>query len=99
MLDENFLKQIAIKHSLTPIEVDTFIARFSEKNWKKTELNIAMEFNIAEDTLKKRLKEIYTKMSPSCFELECNSKGKFEILRTWLLKEYQRIEEAKISNF
>lgn len=98
MLDENFLKQIAIKHSLTPIEVDTFIARFSEKNWKKTELNIAMEFNIAEDTIKKRLKEIYTKMSPSCFELECNSKGKFEILRTWLLKEYQRIEEAKISN-
>ncbi|MEW6493470.1 MAG: ATP-binding protein [Cyanobacteriota bacterium] len=82
-----FLEQIAVHHCLSVVEREAFLTRFSEQNLKKSEIQVAITLNTSKANLKKQLTEVYKKLSPSCPELDSQTKGKFERLLAWLRKE------------
>jgi AAA-like domain len=91
---DNFLEKIAENYELEEDEREAFLTKFSERNQKKSEMTVAQELNVSLPTVKRRLGEVYKVFARICPELNTDTRGKFEILRAWLKKEYQRDRET-----
>jgi hypothetical protein len=86
-----FLDSVAVKHKLTADQRDTLIARLDRHNDNQTNIQIAIELDISEVLLKKRLGEIYKIFESTCPDLASSqSRGKLEALRACLLEQYER---------
>lgn len=90
---QDFLRQEAGKHGLSPEQEETLLAALLQENAQISQVKLADELNISEAAVKSRLKNIYDKFRESCPALaNQEGAGKFEILRTYLKKNYYQPE-------
>ncbi len=95
---QDFLREQAKNHSLSPEETDTLLKRFPEKDrYIQTEAQLTDILNegisetkhkIGVDTITKRMQEIYKKFQADCPQLQQSSRGKLGILREWLISQF-----------
>ncbi|MDY7051732.1 NACHT domain-containing NTPase, partial [Limnospira fusiformis] len=105
---QDFLRQQAKNHSLSPEETETLLKRFPEKErYIKTEAQFTEILNegisdvkhkIGVDTVTKRMQEIYKKFQADCPQLQQSSRGKLGILRQWLIEQFIIIDRPKTLN-
>ena len=69
MLRADFLANEAATHSLSPEQTAAFVERLKTENSGKSELNLAIELGIEEDTFTKRMTAVYKKFAQSYPEL------------------------------
>jgi NB-ARC domain len=95
-MDLEFLEGIANKYALSPEQTDAFLLRF-DPNWRReSDAKLSGKLNIGESAFKKRLTVVYQKLTPLCKDLESLKRGKVEILRAALQRQWeqQRFEPA-----
>jgi hypothetical protein len=86
---QDFLRQEAGKHGLSPEQEETLLAALPHENAQISQVKLANELQITEAAVKSRLKIIYDKFRESCPALaNQEGAGKFELLRTYLKKNY-----------
>ncbi|MGL4502006.1 MAG: signal transduction protein, partial [Planktothrix sp.] len=95
---QDFLREQAKNHALSPEETDTLLKRFPEKERYITNeaqftaiLNEGVsdkKHQIGEDAITKRMQKIYRKFELNCPELQQSSRGKLGILREWLIAQF-----------
>ncbi|MGL4499275.1 MAG: signal transduction protein, partial [Planktothrix sp.] len=105
---QDFLREQAKNHSLSPEETDTLVKRFPEKErYIKTEAQFTEILNegisdvkhkIGVDTVTKRMQEIYKKFQADCPKLQQSSRGKLGILREWLIEQFITIDNPQPRN-
>ncbi len=105
---QDFLRQQAKNHSLSPEETETLLKRFPEKErYIKTEAQFTEILNegisdvkhkIGVDTVTKRMQEIYKKFQADCPQLQQSSRGKLGILRQWLIEQFIIIDRPQTLN-
>ena len=85
-----FLEDIANdRDELKEEERETFLAIFNEKGKITPEKQLAIRLNIGESAVKKRKQKVFDKFAEVCPDIsKPKSRGKCEILRVWLKKEY-----------
>ncbi|HEY9809045.1 MAG TPA: NACHT domain-containing protein, partial [Halomicronema sp.] len=98
---QDFLREQAKNHSLSAEETDTLLKRFPEKDsYIKTEAQFVTiinqgisdkKYQIGVEAITKRMQEIYKKFQADCAELQQSSRGKLEILRRWLIDEFDKV--------
>ncbi len=98
MLWQDFLREQAKNHSLSPEETDTLLKRFPEKDrYIKNEAQFTtiinegiseQKYKIGPDTITKRMQNIYKKFQADCPKLQQSSRGKLGILREWLISQF-----------
>ncbi|WP_375469101.1 tetratricopeptide repeat protein [uncultured Nostoc sp.] len=92
----DFLANEAATNSLSPEQTAAFVERLKNENSGKSELNLAIELGIEEDTFTKRMTEVYKKFAKSCPELTASkSRGKLEKLRACLTRKYNGGQDAQ----
>ncbi len=88
---QDFLRQEAGKHGLSPEQEETLLAALPHENAQISQVKLADELKISEAAVKSRLKIIYDKFRESCPALATQEgAGKFELLRTYLKKNYHQ---------
>ncbi|MBD2353605.1 tetratricopeptide repeat protein [Tolypothrix sp. FACHB-123] len=85
---DEFLKQEAATHELSPEQTAAFLARLQAENSGKSEAKLASEINIGAAAFKKRMTEVYDKFAQSCAELASSKRGKLETLKAYLTAKY-----------
>ncbi|MCT7957164.1 HEAT repeat domain-containing protein [Laspinema palackyanum] len=95
---QDFLREQAKNHALSPEETDTLLKRFPEKERYITNeaqftaiLNEGIsdkKHQIGEDAITKRMQKIYQKFEQDCPKLQQSSRGKLGILRQWLIAQF-----------
>ncbi len=86
---QDFLRQEAGKHGLSPEQEETLLAALTHENAKINQVKLADTLKISEAAVKSRLGIIYDKFGESCPALaNQEGAGKFELLRTYLKKNY-----------
>ena len=98
---QTFLREQAKNHGLSPEETDTLLKRFPEKDrYIKNEAQFVQVLNediketkykVGNEAITKRMQEIYKKFQADCAELQQSSRGKLEILRRWLIDEFDKV--------
>ena len=95
MLRADFLANEAATHSLSPEQTAAFVERLKTENLGKSELNLAIELGIEEDTFTKRMTAVYKKFTKSYPELATyKGRGKLEKLRACLTAKYNGGQDA-----
>ncbi|MEH1890785.1 MAG: hypothetical protein V7K92_15480 [Nostoc sp.] len=95
MLRADFLANEAATHSLSPEQTAAFVERLKTENSGKSELNLAIELGIEEDTFTKRMTAVYKKFAQSYPELATSKgRGKLEKLRACLTRKYNGGQDA-----
>ncbi|MEA5626008.1 tetratricopeptide repeat protein [Nostoc sp. UHCC 0251] len=95
MLSADFLANEAATHSLSPEQTAAFVERLKTENLEKTELNLAIELGIEEDTFTKRMTAVYKKFAKSYPELATSKgRGKLQKLLACLTKKYNGGQDA-----
>lgn len=99
-----FLREQAGKRDLSPEETETLSKRFPEKDRHiKNEAqftNVLNEgitekrYQVGPDAITQRMRKIYKKFDNDCPELQTSSRGKLEILRQFLIREYETIQNS-----
>ncbi|WP_244329216.1 transcriptional regulator [Tolypothrix sp. PCC 7910] len=93
---QDFLRQEAGKHGLSPEQEETLLAALPHENAQISQVKLADILKISEATVKSRLKIIYDKFRESCPALaNQEGAGKFELLRTYLKKNYHQLDINK----
>jgi HEAT repeat protein len=94
---QDFLREQAKNHDLSPEETDTLLKRFPDKDrYIKNEAQfttiinegISEQYQIGVDTITKRMQNIYKKFQADCPQLKQSSPGKLGILREWLISQF-----------
>lgn len=86
----------AIADELDEEERETFRAIFNEKGKITPENQLASRLNIGVDAVKKRKQNVFDKFAQVCPGIsEHKSRGRSEILRVWLNKEYASRSQVK----
>ncbi|MBD2359663.1 hypothetical protein H6G36_00365 [Anabaena minutissima FACHB-250] len=83
---DEFLRQEAATHELSPEQTAAFLVRLKVENSDKGEAKVASDINIGAAAFKKRMTEVYDKFAQSCVELATSKRGKLEILKAYLTK-------------
>ncbi len=98
MLSADFLANEAAIHSLSPEQTAAFVERLKTENSGKSEAKLASELNIGAAAFKKRMTEVYDKLSQSYPELaNSESRGKLEKLRAYLTAKYNGGQDFGVS--
>ena len=96
MLRADFLANEAATHSLSSEQTAAFVERLKTENSGKSELNLAIELGIEEDTFTKRMTAVYKKFAQSYPELATfKGRGKLEKLRACLTAKYNGRQDAQ----
>ncbi len=66
---DEFLRQEAAAHQLSPEQTAAFLVRLQPENSGKSEAKLASDINISAAAFKKRMTEVYDKFAESCPEL------------------------------
>jgi hypothetical protein len=91
----DFLANEAATNSLSPEQTAAFVERLKAENSGKSELNLAIELGIEEDTFTKRMTAVYKKFAQSYPELATSKgRGKLEKLRACLTAKYNGGQDA-----
>ena len=91
----DFLANEAATNSLSPEQTAAFVERLKTENSAKSELNLAIELGIEEDTFTKRMTAVYKKFAQSYPELATSKgRGKLEKLRACLTAKYNGGQDA-----
>ncbi len=91
----DFLANEAATNSLSPEQTAAFVERLKTENSGKSELNLAIELRIEEDTFTKRMTAVYKKFAKSYPELATfKGRGKLEKLRACLTNKYNGGQDA-----
>ncbi|MEH2117838.1 tetratricopeptide repeat protein [Nostoc sp.] len=92
----DFLANEAATHGLFPEQTVAFVERLKTENSGKSELNLAIELNIEEDTFTKRMTAVYKKFAQSYPELATSKgRGKLEKLRACLRAKYNNGQDVR----
>ncbi|MEH2277433.1 MAG: tetratricopeptide repeat protein [Nostoc sp.] len=95
MLSADFLANEAATNSLSPEQTAAFVERLKTENSDKSELNLAIELGIEENTFTKRMTAVYKKFAQSYPELATSKgRGKLEKLRACLTRKYNGGQDA-----
>ncbi|MHC5933602.1 FxSxx-COOH system tetratricopeptide repeat protein [Nostoc sp.] len=98
MLSADFLANEAAIHGLSPEQTAAFVERLKSENLEKTELNLAIELGIEEDTFTKRMTAVYKKFAKSYPELASSKgRGQREKLRACLTAKYNGGQDFGVS--
>lgn len=88
---DEFLRQIAIEHELSPDQTNVLVARLSDRNFGKSETKIADSLNMGFRSFKKHMGNVYELLEKTCSKLsEVKGRGRLEALRACLKHEHQR---------
>ncbi|MHC5597694.1 MAG: tetratricopeptide repeat protein, partial [Nostoc sp.] len=91
----DFLANEAATNSLSPEQTAAFVEPLKTENSGKSELNLAIELGIEEDTFTKRMTAVYKKFAQSYPELATfKGRGKLEKLRACLTNKYNGGQDA-----
>ncbi|MEH2001393.1 MAG: NB-ARC domain-containing protein [Nostoc sp.] len=91
----DFLEKEADNNCLTSEQRAAFVKRLKSENLEKSELNLAIELGIEEDTFTKRMTGVYKKFANSYPELAAfKSRGRLEKLRACLTRKYNGGQDA-----
>ena len=94
----DFLANEAATNSLSPEQTAAFVERLKAENSGKSELNLAIELGIEEDTFTKRMTAVYKKFAQSYPELATSKgRGKLEKLRACLTAKYNGGQDFGVS--
>jgi tetratricopeptide (TPR) repeat protein len=94
----DFLANEAAINSLSPEQTAAFVERLKTENSGKSELNLAIELGIEEDTFTKRMTAVYKKFAQSYPELATSKgRGKLEKLRACLTAKYNGGQDFGVS--
>ncbi|OUL28701.1 hypothetical protein BV372_24470 [Nostoc sp. T09] len=85
---DEFLRQEAATHELSPEQTAAFLVRLQAENSGKSEAKLANDINISAAAFKKRMTEVYDKFAHSCPELASSKRGKLETLKAYLTAKY-----------
>ncbi|BAY22733.1 NB-ARC domain-containing protein [Calothrix sp. NIES-2100] len=88
---DEFLRQEAATHELSPEQTAAFLVRLQTENLGKSEAKLASNINIGAAAFKKRMTEVYDKFAQSCPELATSKRGKLETLKAYLTAKYNGI--------
>ncbi|MCT7951609.1 NACHT domain-containing protein [Ancylothrix sp. C2] len=98
---QTFLREQAKNHDLSAEETDTLLKRFPEKDrYIKNEAQFVTiinegisdkKYQIGVEAITKQMQKIYKKFQADCAELQQPSRGKLEILRRWLIDEFDKV--------
>lgn len=92
---DEFLRQEAATHELSPEQTAAFLVRFQAENSDKSEQEIANLLEIELDALKKRMSQVYSKLAESCPDLAKRQRRKFEILKAYLTAKYNGVSDTQ----
>ncbi|BCL39432.1 tetratricopeptide repeat protein [Nostoc sp. MS1] len=92
---DEFLRQEAATHELSPEQTAAFLARLKVENSGKSEAKLASEINIGAAAFKKRMTEVYDKFAQSCPELATSTRGKLETLKAYLTAKYNGVPQTR----
>lgn len=85
-----FLKDISIKHGLSPEETETLLARLPKEDEDLEEEMVAGQLNLGTPAVKARMAKVYTKFQKSCPELATKQgAGKCKYLHNFLRQQYR----------
>lgn len=86
-----FLRYMAARHGLTPVQTQAFLARIGEEeNHPRNEEQAAQHLGIKKNTLKQRMRKVYPKFRQAYPNLSNVTTGSSEQLRSYLEEDYQR---------
>ncbi|WP_243714080.1 tetratricopeptide repeat protein [Nostoc sp. 106C] len=85
---DEFLRQEAATHELSPEQTAAFIVRLQVENSGKGEAKLASEIDISADAFKKHMTQVYGKFAQSCPQLASPKRGKLEKLKAYLTAKY-----------
>ncbi|BAY18810.1 NB-ARC domain-containing protein [Anabaenopsis circularis NIES-21] len=88
---DEFLRQEAVTHKLSPEQTAAFLVRLKVENTDKGEAKLASDIDIGEEAFTKRMAQVYKKFARSCPELATSKRGKLEILKAYLTKKYNGV--------
>ncbi|BBD60135.1 NB-ARC domain-containing protein [Nostoc sp. HK-01] len=92
---DEFLRQEAATHELSPEQTAAFLARLKDENSGKGEAKLANEIDISAAAFKKRMTEVYDKFAKSCPELATSKRGKLETLKAYLTAKYSGVSDTQ----
>ncbi|MEA5567666.1 tetratricopeptide repeat protein [Anabaena sp. UHCC 0399] len=92
---DEFLRQEAATHELSPEQTAAFLVRLKVENSDKGEAKVASDINIGAAAFKKRMTEVYDKFAQSCPELATSKRGKLEILKAYLTKKSNGVPNTR----
>ena len=92
---DEFLRQEAAKHELSPEQTAAFLVRLDTKNSGEGEAKLASVINISEDAFTKRMTEVYKRFAESCSELATSKRGKLEKLKAYLTAKYNDVTDTQ----
>ncbi len=81
---DTFLQVWANRYGFTPEQREAFVARFTQENQSKSDIQIYQSLNLGEAAFKKRMADVYSKLARDYILLERATKGKRELLQTIL---------------
>ncbi|MDB9515026.1 NACHT domain-containing protein [Kamptonema animale CS-326] len=87
---QEFLKDISIKHGLSPEETETLLARLPKEDEDLKEDMVAGKIGFSIQTVKARMGKVYTKFEESCPELATRQgAGNCKCLQKFLRQQYR----------
>ncbi|MBD2595056.1 tetratricopeptide repeat protein [Nostoc spongiaeforme FACHB-130] len=92
---DEFLRQEAATHELSPEQTAAFLVRFQAENSDKSEQEIANLLEIELSAFKKRMSPVYSKFAESCPELARRQRRKFETLKAYLTAKYNGVSDTQ----
>ncbi|AFY48547.1 putative transcriptional regulator [Nostoc sp. PCC 7524] len=92
---DDFLRQEAATHELSPEQTAAFLVRLQAENSGKSEAKLASEINISAAAFKKRMTEVYEKFAESCSDLATSKRGKLETLKAYLTAKYNGVTDTQ----
>lgn len=91
---DEFLKQEAVIHELSPEQKAAFLVRLLDEKGK-SEAGLASDISISAPAFKKRMTEVYDKFALSYPELAASKRGKLETLKRYLTKKYNGVPHTQ----
>ncbi|BAY15786.1 NB-ARC domain-containing protein [Anabaenopsis circularis NIES-21] len=92
---DEFLRQEAATHELSPEQTAAFLVRVQAENSDKSEQEIANLLEIELSAFKKRMSPVYSKFAESCPELAKRQRRKFETLKAYLTAKYNGVSDTQ----
>ncbi|WP_103126201.1 tetratricopeptide repeat protein, partial [Nostoc cycadae] len=92
---DEFLRQEAATHELSPEQTAAFLVRFQAENSGESEQEIANLLKIELSAFKKRMSPVYSKFAESCPELAKRQRRKFETLKAYLTAKYNGVDDTQ----
>jgi tetratricopeptide (TPR) repeat protein len=90
---DQFLGTEADRIGLSPEQRAAFLARFRTQNWEVQDAKLAADLNISESAFKKRMGNVYEQFGRRYPELNQETRGKREKLRSLLRQQFDQAKQ------